>query len=154
MIEYLTGDATSPTGSGNKLICHIVNNIGAWGAGFVLSLSAKWPQVEKDFRWWASHGITANYFLSHTQYVQVEQNIWVANMVAQNGIRSNDNPHPLDYKALEICLTNVAATARYENASIHMPRIGCGLAGGSWDKVGNLIEMTMKELPVTIYDLE
>lgn len=154
MINYVVGDATNPQGEGNKIITHVCNDIGAWGAGFVMALSAKWSEPEESFRWWASHGVAANYFLSHTQYVKVEEDIWVANMVAQSGIRSVDNPHPLDYHSLEVCLLNVADSARYESASIHMPRIGCGLAGGSWEKVSEIIERSMHDLSVTVYDLE
>lgn len=41
-IKYIIGDATEPQGEGNKIIVHCCNNIGGWGAGFVLSLSKKW----------------------------------------------------------------------------------------------------------------
>ena len=36
-----------------------------------------------------------------------------------------------------------------------MPRIGCGLAGGTWDKMEPKIvkELTEKEISVTVYDL-
>lgn len=153
-INYVVGDATAPQGEGGKIIVHVCNNIGAWGAGFVMALSAKWPEPEESFRWWASHGVAADYFLGHTQYVKVEDDIWVANMVAQNGVRASYNPHPLDYDALEVCLMNVGDAARYEPASVHMPRIGCGLAGGSWDKVSALIDRTMSDIDVTVYDLE
>jgi len=36
MITYLVGDATQPQGEGVKVIAHICNDIGAWGAGFVI----------------------------------------------------------------------------------------------------------------------
>ena len=36
-IQYLTGDATAPTASGNKIIAHVCNDIGGWGKGFVLA---------------------------------------------------------------------------------------------------------------------
>lgn len=35
-----------------------------------------------------------------------------------------------------------------------MPRIGCGLAGGTWDKIEPLIKdaITSIEIPVIVYD--
>jgi hypothetical protein len=35
-----------------------------------------------------------------------------------------------------------------------MPRIGCGLAGGTWDKIEPLIRETLcaAGVPVTVYD--
>jgi hypothetical protein len=36
-----------------------------------------------------------------------------------------------------------------------MPRIGCGLAGGTWERVGPLVEETLGRagVAVTVYDL-
>jgi len=35
-----------------------------------------------------------------------------------------------------------------------MPRIGCGLAGGSWEEIALIIEDTLlaKDIPVTVCD--
>ena len=40
-------------------------------------------------------------------------------------------------------------------ASVHMPRIGCGLAGGKWELIEQIIkeELITKEIAVTVYDL-
>jgi hypothetical protein len=45
--------------------------------------------------------------------------------------------------------------AREEKATLHMPRIGTGMAGGSWDRVEELLAIAFRELglKVTIYDL-
>ena len=50
----------------------------------------------------------------------------------------------------------VATKANELHASIHMPRIGCGLAGGKWAQVEPLIidELSSKEIVVTVYDFE
>lgn len=40
-IKYVIGDATEPQGTGRKIIAHVCNDCGGWGAGFVLALSAK-----------------------------------------------------------------------------------------------------------------
>lgn len=37
-IQYRVGDATAPVADGNKIICHLCNDIGAWGKGFVMAL--------------------------------------------------------------------------------------------------------------------
>jgi hypothetical protein len=35
-----------------------------------------------------------------------------------------------------------------------MPRIGCGLAGGTWDRIEPLVARTLlaRDVPVTVYD--
>lgn len=35
-----------------------------------------------------------------------------------------------------------------------MPRIGCGLAGGTWARVEEVISKTLEGIPVTVYDLQ
>ena len=39
-------------------------------------------------------------------------------------------------------------------ATVHMPRIGCGLAGGTWDNIEPIIERTLCEadIEVSVYD--
>lgn len=41
-------------------------------------------------------------------------------------------------------------------ASVHMPRIGCGLAGGKWSRIEPLIERRLagRGVPVTVYDFD
>ena len=151
LLTYVRGDATNPPGPGEKLIVHVCNDIGAWGAGFVLDLSRRWPQLEGAYRTWHHKGLQ----LGNVQFVRVELDLAVANLIGQCGIRSANNPHPLDYGALEKGLVTVAEWALEHGATIHMPRIGCGLAGGSWDRVEALVMTCLcgRGLGVTVYDL-
>jgi len=43
------------------------------------------------------------------------------------------------YDALAQCLSKLAGQID-EGTIIHMPRIGCGLAGGNWDQIEPLLE--------------
>jgi hypothetical protein len=80
----------------------------------------------------------------------------VANMVAQRGTRRGSSGPPIRYDALAACLGQVAARALELKASTHMPRIGCGLAGGQWAKVEPLIQeqLCSRGVAVTVYDYE
>lgn len=95
--------------------------------------------------------------LDTVQIIQVEGDIYVANMVAQDGLRSRQYPVPLrpSYLAILICLEQVAAQVLALKASVHMPRIGCGLTGGKWEEVEPIIQRTLSipGIPVTVYDL-
>lgn len=165
-IIYTTGDATRPVGEGAKIIAHVVNDEGKWGSGFVVALSKRWPQPEREYRAWrkASIGATDNagvlnpFCLGALQMVLVDaqQELWVANMVAQRGVRhAASAPRAVDYDALRQALERLGAVARFSSASVHMPRIGCGLGGGSWDEVERLVkqELAYCGVPVTVYDL-
>lgn len=146
-IHYIKGDATYPRGEGTKIICHICNDIGAWGAGFVLALSRKWDEPEETYR-------EMDKSLGNVSMVEVEDGILVANMVAQHGIYPDQNgTPPIRYSALRKCLISVNELAVRINASLHMPRIGSGLAGGRWEDIAKIIEETAR-VNIYIYDLK
>ena len=75
-IVFLKGDATSPNMEGIKIIAHICNDIGGWGKGFVLALSKRWQQPEKEYRKWFKEGL--KFHLGGVQFVQVRVDILVA----------------------------------------------------------------------------
>ncbi|MBO9613729.1 MAG: macro domain-containing protein [Dyadobacter sp.] len=154
-INYVTGDATQPVGDGNRIIAHVCNDVGAWGKGFVVALSRRWPKPEKEFKQWYKSKV--NFALGETQLVQVEENIWVANMIGQRDIKTGSSGiPPIRYEAIATALSKVAVFAAEKNATVHMPRIGCGLAGGTWDKMEPIIkaELTSKSILVTVYDFK
>lgn len=156
-IEYVTGDATDPIGDGPKVIAHIVNDVGAWGAGFAKALSVRWKEPERDYReWWLHQGLYQNvpFELGNARFTMVNA-VWVASMIAQHGLIGYSNPHPIRYDALARTLGRVGGFAKERQASVHMPRIGCGLAGGTWDRVEPIIveELCGRGVPVTVYDL-
>lgn len=152
MIRYVIGDATRPEGGGRKLIAHVCNDAGGWGAGFVLALSNVSLRPEEEYRRWYRESRPLSMPLGQIQVVPFCGDIHVANMIAQRGAWRSDDI-PLQYDALEACLEQVAGWARQNDASIHMPRIGCGLAGGTWKHVGPIVEAACGECDVTVYDL-
>jgi len=153
-IRYVTGDATAPQGDGLKYIVHICNNYGGWGKGFVLAISKRWKQPALEYKKWAKEYLH-NLPLGQVQFVKVEEDVYVVNMLAQYGYKSVENPTPIRYNALRTALSSVAIAAG-NKASVHMPRIGCGLAGGTWDKVEPIVheELILRGVPVTVYDFK
>lgn len=154
-IEYVKGDATAPLGEGDKIIVHVCNDIGGWGRGFVLALSKKWPEPEVAYRKWFKS--KENFSLGEVQFVPVEEGLWVANMIGQRDIVSDEQGRPpVRYEAVKACLNKVATFALENNLSVHTPRIGCGLAGGQWEQMEPIVftELAVKGLKTTVYDLE
>jgi len=152
MLIYVDGDATRVNhGSpGRKILAHIVNDRGAWGKGFVLAVSQRWPEARSHYLLRA-----AQLAPGQVQFVSVAPGVQVANMVAQRGLLSARNAHPLDLTALATCLRRVAVQAKIQRASVHMPRIGTGLAGGDWAaEVEPLIRAAFDpEIEVFVYTL-
>ncbi|MDR6463692.1 macro domain-containing protein [Chryseobacterium sediminis] len=155
-IQYLKGDATAPQAKGIKIIAHICNDIGGWGKGFVLAVSKRWEAPEKEYRSWHRFRSKNNFALGEIQLVQVEKYIYVANIIGQKGIKTGSNGVPVRYDAIEKALEKLSNEALQLNASIHMPRIGCGLAGGKWEEIEPIIERALlaKDLQVYVYDFE
>lgn len=167
-ITYATGDATAPDTSDGRpaVIAHICNDVGAWGAGFVVPLAARWPAARDQYlawreagRWVDPDGEEHLFMLGMVQFVDVGGGVTVANMIAQTGLgRPRLAVPPLRYNALGKCLAKVGAHAARNGARVHMPRIGTGLAGGTWTRIGSLIVERLPVggdggVPVTVYDL-
>ena len=150
-IKYVTGDATRPQGPGPKIIVHSVNDLGAWGMGFVLALSKRWPEPEAMYVGSLTKGAPV---LGSVQFVPVTDTITVANLVGQKGLISPTNNTPVKYSAMRTGLERVASKAKEMKATIHMPRMGCGLGGGTWDKMEPIISETCKGIDVVVYDLK
>ena len=154
-IIYTIGDATKPAGAGSKIIAHVCNDIGAWGRGFVLALSKLSPAPERGFKEWYAERGRNDFALGAVQFVSVSPDIKVANMIGQHGIRALQGVPPIRYDAVETALKIAGEKAQTENASVHLPRIGCGLAGGKWSEIEPLIERQIcaLDVPVFVYDL-
>ena len=152
-IKYIKGDATSPQSEANKVIVHICNDIGGWGKGFVMAISKRWKEPENQYRNWFKSKI--DFDLGKVQFVQAEDDIWVANLIGQHKINKDENGNaPIRYDAVEQALQKVASFAKENKASIHMPRIGCGLAGGKWEEIEPIILKTLSnnDIEVTVCD--
>lgn len=153
-IEYRKGDATSPLKSGNKIIVHVCNDIGGWGRGFVMAISKKWKKPEEYFRNWYSS--KENFALGEVQLVKVEEDIWIANLIGQHDIKADRNGiPPIRYDAVSKGLNKIAGMTIQFKATVHMPRIGCGLAGGNWEEMEKIVirELIDKGISVAVYDL-
>lgn len=153
-LRYVTGDATDPIGNGPKVIAHVCNDVGGWGRGFVLALSAKWSEPEASYRKWAAEG-GAEFGLGQVRFVDVSDGLWVANMVGQRDHKTINGVPPVRYEAIRKCLQQVRERCSLSGASVHMPRIGCGLAGGRWHEVEQIIadELLEHSIEVVVYDL-
>ncbi|MEU2712039.1 macro domain-containing protein [Streptomyces sp. NPDC007205] len=153
-IEYVRGDATVPSVKGVKVIAHVCNDIGGWGKGFVLALSRRWPEPEAAYRTWHRDRAKNDFGLGAVQLVRVEPYVWVANMIGQRGVRRGSKGVPVRYEAIDTALDRLAGEVIRLGASVHMPRIGCGLAGGTWSRIEPLIteRLVKRGIAVTVYD--
>lgn len=168
---YVTpGNASLPKGTGPRIIAHVVNDSGLWGAGFTRSLDRHWPEAGQDYLLWHRYRYQAimshesSFTMGNVRYTLVQGGLadtgnpdaplWVAHMMAQRGTK-NTVERPLRYDALGGCLLKVSQMAVETGASVHMPMIGAGLAKGDWGIIQELIydALIRQAVPTTIYRL-
>lgn len=154
-VNYIIGDATNPVAIGNKIIVHVCNDIGGWGKGFVMAITKRWKLPEQQYRQWFKSN--NNFSLGQVQFVQVEEELWVANLIGQHKINRDENGNaPIRYESILVGLERVAQFAIDKKATVHMPRIGCGLAGGTWNKIEPLINKSLlvNGIETYVYDFD
>ena len=156
-LRFVEGDAAWPIGDGPQVIVHICNDLGVWGSGFVMAISRRWPHVRDQYLSWSREDRFAEgntFHLGGLQILEVEPRLWVGNLVAQHGIMRVGNESPIRYSALGQTLLDVSVFALKKSASVHMPRIGTGRAGGKWDRVEYIIRGALVDrgVDVTVYD--
>jgi len=161
-IKYVKGDIFEHLpGDVPIIIPHICNDIGKFGAGFVVPLSERFPRCREEYLRWFQNKFdierTIMFGLSRVQFVHVGQNVTVANMIAQKGLISAKNPEPIKYAALTGAMGNVAYSCTViPDCQIHTVKFGSGLAGGDWNQIEHLINELWIDsgLSVTVYHLE
>jgi len=153
-VTYLKGDATSPHGcEGPKVIAQIVNDSAlTWGAGFAVAVRRKWPAAQSAFRSWAINRKNLSLGSIHTS--GLEPDLWLVSMVAQHGYGPSPKPR-IRYAALERALQSLRNFVVSKGATIHIPRLGSGQAGGFWAIVSEIIDQTLcrYNIKVFVYDL-
>jgi O-acetyl-ADP-ribose deacetylase (regulator of RNase III) len=155
MIRYLKADVTQPTNDGGiRVIVHACNDQGGWGPAnhsAAASISKRWKDAEDEYRQQFVEGPGLK--IGEVQLVNVEDKLWVANCIVQKGYRRPGNLVPFKYEAFEACCNFLIQTFANQNASFHMPKVGCGHGGADWHTVEHIIQRTLieAELSVTVY---
>lgn len=145
------GDATLPI-STHVVIVHVCNNVGAWGAGFVIPLGKRYPEARESY-----YKMHKDYetILGAVQFVKVEDNeVYVANMIGQDNIQQN--VPPVRYEAIREGLGKVRDFCIEKGLQVQMPKIGSGLAGGNWEIISDIIksELSLHNVPVTVLTID
>lgn len=143
------------------IVPHVCNNINLFGAGFAAAVAHHYPIVKENYHLLGNHFLKNN--LGYTQFIKVAQNnnghrLIFANMIAQNGTISKNNPRPLNYVALMKSMSRITTYINEnfygedQKIQIHCPKFGCGLAGGNWNFIEELIKDIWSNQIVFIYN--
>ena len=179
-IKYLHGDATLPHNNSRtvSVICHCCNAFGGWGRGFVLALSRRYPKVKVDYQLFCSpyqrSNKLRNDLMGKVCISKIRPDLYVANIIGQYfysrnqyefrntaGVLPEFLPSKksgfVKYESIRRGFQDIFKKLASENIEfeIHMPKIGCGLAGGNWEVMESIIveEFCRKDVKVYVYDL-
>ena len=185
MIHYKKGNLFDDLHPDDYLI-HVVNDLGCMGAGFAGELRYRFPNAGEIYEDWFKATPTGKWNYKITGYPDRDSNrlgmtqfanlglnvvshdengepVWecfrLAQMIAQHGVISKNNPHPLDYDALTTCLKHVKADLHFECLAhqrpfrLISPLLGAGLAGGDWCVIQQLINEVFDDRDITVYVL-
>lgn len=164
MVEYKQGDLLT---SGCDIICHQCNCMGVMGSGIAKQIRDKYAGLYKNYEVFVND-ITNAYgreaLLGRVYYYPTANGPLVANMFSQFNYLPRNVVHT-DYAAFRKCIRDVGRTAKSipENYNIKLPdvrigfpyKIGCGLAGGDWNIVKQILEdeFSSSEYKVEIWKL-
>jgi O-acetyl-ADP-ribose deacetylase (regulator of RNase III) len=132
------------------VIAHGANCFKSMGAGIALQIKRQFNDAFiKDFNDRRSSSQRWGDY-TYVTYKYEDKLLSVYNLYTQY------NPGPdLDYTALELSLKKLAKNIK-PNSKIGLPQIGCGIGGGNWLIVKEIIQRVLSDYNVTIvmYDPE
>ena len=151
MLTKKNGDLFANLTDDNIIIPHITNNMNGFGSGFVVPLTNKWPITKELY-----HENKQYQQLGVNQYIDVEKNVVVCHMTAQdNSVLSKSRK--VHYGYLAICMEDVATAIQWDRVEenkiteIHTVAFGSGIGGGDADIIDELIESIWKDIKVTMW---
>lgn len=130
------------------IVAHGVNCQRVMGSGVALAIRKAWPIAFEQY-------VHNEPVLGSTQFVQIDDLLWVANCYTQTSYGRTGGPYA-DLDSVRSSLSAAFVFATEKHLPLFLPRIGCGLGGLKWDDVRDVIEELEEKFPhvdVTICDI-
>ena len=147
MVKIKKGNLLEAT---EKVIAHQVNCMGVAG-GLAAAVFEKWPDAENDYRQIIERIPYGSTILGmpHLTGQQKDGHV-IANLFGQYYPGKDYRP-----ESLGVALRTLGNICRTAGWSVALPYgLSCGIAGGNWDEVYQMIESAMEGVEVTIYKKE
>ena len=132
------------------ILCHQVNYFGVMGGGIAASIYDK--ALDSDSRklyerFCYNRGTKA---LGKVQFLpHVDRKRWICNLFCQDDFTPQSDGGITSYDHMLKCLSQVEMYARKAKLSVAIPGyMGCGIAGGDWDRVEAIIHKVFDASPV------
>ena len=143
MIIYSTGDLLK---TDVEVIIHQVNTQGVMGAGIALQIKNKWSEVYKEYKDYCNDVTDSKELLGACVTSHTNDGRYVANCFGEDKFWPVGVCHT-DYTALEKSLQLLYIWMKANNLkTCGCPYLmGCGLAGGDWNIVHQILKNIFEE---------
>lgn len=137
-MKIIEGDILDIT---DGIICHQVNCLGVFNKGLAKQIRQKYPKVYQQY---IDYHHKYGWELGDIQVVHISKTLSVCNIAGQikcgNGLHTN-------YEAVRNALEGLNKIyVEDTNQDVYIPyKMGCGLAGGNWNTVSEIIEETIPD---------
>lgn len=128
-ITEIKGDALDFANQNGFALIHCCNAQGKMGSGIAKQIKTKFPNAYKEYMQSHSLGSLSCDDLSNPSII---------NMVAQK-YYGNDGKKYINYGVLANCLSRISSSGINTHTIVVPKLMGCGLAGGRWDVVEELV---------------
>lgn len=147
-MKIIDGDITTVT---SGYIAQQVNAQGVMNSGVAKALRAKYPQVWEDYHSLIYQPVPHSaQFMGQVIYTHIDKDLTVASIVGQQ-YYGRETIKYTSYDALDLGFSKLGEAARKTERAIAVPLIGCGLGGGDWNVVQEIIKHRTKGVEVTLW---
>lgn len=140
-------------------IVHQVNCQGVMGSGIAKQIRDKWPHIYHEYKKFLAlsnekwkRPALGRPLLVYEDYDNAPNTRIIVNFFSQNHYLPRTICHT-DYEAFRSCCEELRTIiGSHKEQKIGFPyKIGCGLGGGDWNIIENIIDSVFKDYSVEIY---
>ncbi len=131
-----------------NVIGHGCNCKGGFGSGIAGQIKEQFPKVREEY---IKYHNNIGWALGDVQLVSVDSFI-IANCATQKEYLPRGICHA-DYHAIERICAKLRHFCKEDDLTLALPRIGCGLAGGDWEKVKTIYNRVFHDMDIKVYYL-
>lgn len=131
-------------------IVHQVNSIGVMNKGLAKEIRIIFPEAYEKYR---ENIKILNLKESNIIIAKINDDLYIVNLVGQLSVYKASKPKlQTDYNLLRKGLFHTFSSAYLHSMDVYIPyKIGCGLGGGDWNIVEQIIEDEAEDLDLNIY---
>ena len=150
MVNEIVGDLLI---DGRGILCHQTNYDGIKGAGIALHIKNRLMTKKQFEEYRKLCDLRGEMLLGTVQFMRLRDGRYLANCFSE--VKGDRSGVDTKYDKLVLCFKAVNSYAKAQGLPVSLPaRIGCGIAGGHWPTVKQMIyDVFDDDVDVTIVSL-